>query len=61
MEKNGTKVDLDSMLPAKKSPRDSESKSRALDVHATILGEIAEEDKDPGFGDYGDSSEDSDE
>ena len=49
------------MLPAKKSPRDSESKSRALDVHATILGEIAEEDKDPGFGDYGDSSEDSDE
>ena len=62
LEKSGTKeIDLDSMLPAKKAPADDEGKSQALDVHATILAEIKEEEKDPGFGDYGDSSDDSDE
>ena len=59
LKKSGT-IDLDSFLPSNNKPKEDENKSKAVDVKATILTEIPEEQKDAGFGDYGDSSDDDD-
>ena len=47
-------------MPSNNKPKEDENKSKAVDVKATILTEIPEEQKDAGFGDYGDSSDDDD-